>query len=98
MISTEHSVYTAPALTGTALRDWAQEWENQWGYDSFDTIETHYDDKDDGVFHCKWPECSFARRNVEDMWLHIHFAPKHVKKRKEIDAAHERITVKGWPT
>lgn len=49
-------------------------WEAAFGYDSIATIERVYDRSPQGAFLCVWPDCSFARRDPEAMWRHVHTA------------------------
>lgn len=47
------------------------EWENDTGYDSIPTIETHY------VNGCVVPGCNFQRKDPVEMWFHVHLSKSH---------------------
>lgn len=48
--------------------------ERLTGYDSIDTIESHYQDYDKpGLFRCCFPDCATRTRSPHKMWLHVHF-------------------------
>ena len=49
-------------------------WEAAHGYDSIDTIERVYEQTRGGAYVCMTPGCSFARRDPEAMWRHVHTA------------------------
>jgi hypothetical protein len=67
----------APALTGEALRRWSLAWERETGADSIATIERLYERTPSGGITCVYPGRVYTRRDPEEMWLHVHFSPKH---------------------
>jgi hypothetical protein len=47
-------------------------WEAKTCCDSIATIERVYDQTPGGAYICCWTGCSFARRDPEALWRHIH--------------------------
>jgi len=53
-------------------------WELVTGYDSIRTIRDVYSRGDDfGAYQCVFPDCKYARFDMEDLWHHVHFSRKH---------------------
>jgi hypothetical protein len=78
------------------LRYVSDELERWTGYDSISTIKQKYSINDRGSFECCFPDCSVVRRQVEMMWMHVHFSSKHGLS---FDAATpEEAWRKLWPT
>jgi hypothetical protein len=50
-------------------------WEAATGCDSIATIEGMYDRSPSGAYRCVYPGCSFARRDPEALWRHVHSGP-----------------------
>lgn len=65
-----------------SLVDVSVDLEKITGYDSIPTVLDHYrayDAEVEGrmVLECVVPGCHFRRRDPAEMWIHVHFSPKH---------------------
>lgn len=63
---------TAASLRGLDLEKISLEWERQTGNDSIPTIKAIYEQTEAGAYKCVWSGCSFARRDADVVWLHVH--------------------------